>query len=273
MTEISIAMEYSMWSSARTRRVSYMPAKGKGQGHGLTATSLTHLPSHPSSRHILVEFTSRALRVSPQYEAMISPYLIKIPAFALIMLGEKYAFTPPKGPPPTETDKKAFGNADTITRVAGWAPFMSLVRSPGPNESLSDLTKFAVIFAFRPLYTLPTFAKLSSFSRANTHPMRRRVFYHSSSILPPRRTDLRSLLHSLSASFLSLREGGYAKLVMMPWESSSRTNSAYSRTTNSSPLARMPSSATQPTPASSQPTLDSYSFSFSQDHIFSRAAP
>ena len=58
---------------------------------------------------------------------MMSPYLIKIPAFALIMLAEKYAFTPPRSPPPTEHDKKAFGNADTITRVSGWAPFVSLV--------------------------------------------------------------------------------------------------------------------------------------------------
>lgn len=68
---------------------------------------------------------------------MISPSISKIPAFVLIMRAEKYAFTPPQSPPPSEKDRKAFGNADTITRSSSWAPFMSLVSKQYDSASLA----------------------------------------------------------------------------------------------------------------------------------------
>ncbi|PIL28762.1 hypothetical protein GSI_08806 [Ganoderma sinense ZZ0214-1] len=54
-------------------------------------------------------------------------YLLKVPAFALIMVAEKLAFYPPTNLVPKGEELAKFGKADGITRIAGWFPTFGLV--------------------------------------------------------------------------------------------------------------------------------------------------
>ena len=58
---------------------------------------------------------------------MLSLYSAKIGALGLSMIGEYYAFLPPRTTVPNKEDRKVFGNADVITIVAGWCPYLVLV--------------------------------------------------------------------------------------------------------------------------------------------------
>ena len=67
-------------------------------------------------------------------------YAAKITALGLAMVGEYYAFLPPRTQVPNNEDRKAFGKADVITTVAGWCPYLVLVSFPTLRGAAEHIT-------------------------------------------------------------------------------------------------------------------------------------
>ena len=67
-------------------------------------------------------------------------YAAKIGALGLAMVGEYYAFLPPRTQIPNNEDRKVFGKADVITAVAKWCPYLVLVSFPTLRNSAEYIT-------------------------------------------------------------------------------------------------------------------------------------